>query len=114
MVSAHRNPVVGAEQASRAERLLSAEVGASVLDRGQGLDDEGQGPGQRQGSGEGWEAGRGGDDSSASIVTGQGQGQGPGQGQRQEGEGGGVGQLMDKSAIDLALARAGVKLTNLA
>ena len=95
MVSAHRNPVVGAEQASRTERMLSAEVGASVLDRGQGLDD-----GQAQAQGQG-------------LGSGLGQGlvekQEPGRGQVSEStksndQGGG--QLVDKSAIDLALARA--------
>ena len=81
MVSVHRNPVVGAEQASRTERMLSAEVGASVLDRGK-AQGQGQGLEERQ------EPGRG----QVSEST------------KSNDQGGS--QLVDKSAIDLALARA--------
>ena len=115
MVSAHRNPVVGAELASRAELLLSEEVGASVLDRKQGLENgqtQAQGPGSGSGLGQGPGLGVGsGGGGGGGGGGGQGQGQGRGQGQRQgQGQGRvdqGGGQLVDKSAIDLALARAG-------
>ena len=89
MVSAHRNPVVGAEQASRAEQMLSTEVGASVLDRGRGLEEgqsQGQGLGERQ------------------EVPGRGKVSEPTRQSTRVDQGGG--QLVDKSAIDLALARA--------
>ena len=89
MVSAHRNPVVGAEQASRTERMLSAEVGASVLDRGQGLED---GQTQGQGLGQGLEEKQEPVREQVSEST------------KSNDQGGS--QLVDKSAIDLALARA--------
>jgi len=92
MVKAHRNPVVGAEEASRTERMLSAEVGTSVLDRGQGVDEEEQEGGQRR---------VGKEPEERRQDSGRGQMSEP---TKQNDQGGS--QLVDKRAIDVALARA--------